>query len=79
MIVEKTKNKMKYKWYDIVSYYALLIFYYLAFLMPFPFMWLYGVCVDFGFNKPIDPRYEYNFIPEHGEVVDEFGNDYYYK
>lgn len=79
MIIEKTKNKMKYKWYDVISYRFQQILYYLTFLMPFPFMYIYGMCINFQLNEPYDPRYEYNFIPEHGEVVDEFGNDYYSK
>lgn len=78
MIIRKTKSKIMYKWNDVISYYFLLIFYYLAFIIPFPFMWLYGICVDFGLNKPYDPRYKYELIPEPEEVTDNFGNDYYY-
>ncbi len=76
MIIRKTKNKIMYKWYDVLSYYFQLIFYYITFIIPFPFMWLYCVCIDFYLNKPYDPRYEYEFIPEYGEVTDNFGNNY---
>ena len=79
MIIKKTKNKMKYNLNDVLLYRLQQIFYILAFALPFPFLWLYCVFIDINLNKPYDPRYEYTFIPEYGEVTDEFGNDYYYK
>lgn len=79
MRVIKTKNKTMCHWNDIFLYHFQLFLYYLAFLIPFPFMFIYGTCIDFNLNKPYDPRYKYEFIPDPEEVVDEFGNDYYYK
>lgn len=77
MIIKKTKNKMKYNLNDVFLYRLQQILYILTFIIPFPFLWLYGVCVDFNLNEPYDPRYECTFIPEYGEVTNEFGNEYY--
>lgn len=55
----KTKNKMKYKWNDVLIYRLQQILYYFGIIIPFPFMMFYLMCVDFYYSKPFDPRYTY--------------------
>lgn len=78
MIAKKIRKK-SCSFIDIIKYRLQQILFYLGFIIPFPFILIYGLLIDMDYNNPYDPRYEYEFIPELGEVVDEFGNDYYYK
>ena len=65
----KTNDKQKYKWNDVLIYRLQQILFYLGLIIPFPFIMIYAMCVDFNYAKPFDPRYAYKVEPDEDDFI----------